>query len=204
MRARLLDATVECLFDLGYARTTTTVICERAGVSRGAQLHHFPTKASLVTTAVEHLFERRRTELLESAAELPVQADRSQQVIDLLWQIVSGSTFYAWLELVVAARTEPELHESLQALSARMSESTLEAFGQIFPAVAPNDFRVILSFVFSVLEGLALRKIIDHRDPDVDGVLGVLKSLTELVDLSDPSSVLQLPADPPPPTSSTE
>jgi len=58
-RARLLDATLECLCDLGYARTTTPEIARRAGLSRGAQLHHFPTKAELVTGAIEHLFARR-------------------------------------------------------------------------------------------------------------------------------------------------
>lgn len=39
-RERLLDATVQSLIDLGYAKTTTTVVCERAGLSRGAQVHH--------------------------------------------------------------------------------------------------------------------------------------------------------------------
>ena len=44
MRARLLEATVELLVERGYAGTSTTLVSERAGVSRGAQLHHFPTK----------------------------------------------------------------------------------------------------------------------------------------------------------------
>lgn len=54
-RAALLDATVACLVDYGYASLTTTRVVERAGVSRGAQVHHFPTKAQLVTEAVRHL-----------------------------------------------------------------------------------------------------------------------------------------------------
>src|SRR5229473_7754051 len=75
-RARLLDATISCLSELGYARTTTTEIAERAGVSRGAQLHHFPTKAELVTTAVEHLFEKRTEEFRRAFESLPESADR--------------------------------------------------------------------------------------------------------------------------------
>ena len=54
MRERLLNATVECLYELGYAKTTTTAIVERAGVSRGAQLHHFPTKADLAIAHNAH------------------------------------------------------------------------------------------------------------------------------------------------------
>ena len=58
---RLLDATVDCLVEVGWAGTTTTLVAERAGVSRGAQLHHYPTKAALVVAAVEHLVERCAT-----------------------------------------------------------------------------------------------------------------------------------------------
>ena len=58
-RRRLLDATVACLFERGYAGTTTTEIASRAGVSRGAQLHHFPKKDELVVSALEHVFELR-------------------------------------------------------------------------------------------------------------------------------------------------
>ena len=59
-RLRLMEATVECLVELGWAGTTTTIVSERAGVSRGAQLHHFPTKQDLVVSAVAYLMDRRR------------------------------------------------------------------------------------------------------------------------------------------------
>ena len=61
-RAALLDAAIECLVKRGYAATTTIETARRAGVSRGAELHHFPSKAELLTTAVDHLFDRRRAE----------------------------------------------------------------------------------------------------------------------------------------------
>ena len=103
-RARLLDATLECLCDLGYARTTTPEIARRAGLSRGAQLHHFPTKAELVTGAIEHLFARRNREFREAFARVPGGADRYAAAIDILWTMVSGPTFHAWLELAVGTR----------------------------------------------------------------------------------------------------
>src|SRR4051795_6622477 len=84
-RAALLDATVASLVEVGYANTTTTGIAERAGVSRGAQMHHFPAKADLVAHAVEHLAEKR-IELLRSAVEcLDGRADRIGGALDLLW-----------------------------------------------------------------------------------------------------------------------
>src|SRR3954466_5889986 len=68
MRARLMDATIDCLVEHGFGGTSTTLISERAGVSRGAQLHHFPTKNDLVVAAVEHLTEVRGAELAAAAA----------------------------------------------------------------------------------------------------------------------------------------
>src|SRR5947208_12675209 len=107
-RAKVLDATVDCLIELGYAGTTTTLIAERAGVSRGAQLHHFPTKAELVAAAVAHLSHRIGEELQEEAAQLPVGKDRPAAAVDLLWSTFSTPLFTAWLELTVAARTDEE------------------------------------------------------------------------------------------------
>src|ERR1041384_8156245 len=78
MRARLLEATVDCLVERGFAGTSTTLVSERAGVSRGAQLHHFPTKNDLVVAAVEHVTAVRGAELAAAAERgLPRGARRT-------------------------------------------------------------------------------------------------------------------------------
>src|SRR3954469_18234781 len=92
-RAALLDAAVDCLVERGYAATTTIETARRAGVSRGAQLHHFPTKAQLLATAVEHLFDRRRAEFLAALAAIDPAADRLDAAIDLLWSMFQGPAF---------------------------------------------------------------------------------------------------------------
>src|SRR5258707_3556139 len=115
-KGRLLDATLECMAELGYARTTTTEIAERGGVSRGAQLHHFATKAELVTEAVEHLFERRDQEFREAFAKLPADPSRSPAAVDLLWSMVAGPTVHASLELVVSASNREQLRPKLPAV----------------------------------------------------------------------------------------
>ena len=45
-RTALLDATIECLVEFGYAKTTTGRIADLAGVSRGAQIPYFRTGRS--------------------------------------------------------------------------------------------------------------------------------------------------------------
>src|SRR5437762_1035398 len=84
-RALLLDATLECLIDAGYAATTTTMIAERAGVSRGAQLHHFPTKSELVIVAVDRLSHRLGEELTADLGSVPIGTPRLFAFIDWIW-----------------------------------------------------------------------------------------------------------------------
>lgn len=119
-QARVLEATVDCLLERGWSGTTTTVVAARAGVSRGAQLHHYPTKSALVMAAVEHLAERRAAEIRAEAATLPAGPERLDQVIDMLATAFTGPLFVAALELWVAGRTDPELRNALVPLEARV------------------------------------------------------------------------------------
>lgn len=182
-RAKLLDATIECLVDLGYGRTTTTEIAERAGLSRGAQLHHFPTRAELVITAVEHLFERRHREFLETFARRPAGADPAAAAIDILWSMVSGPTFHAWLELAVAARTDAQLRARLASVGQRFMEMVERTFRQLFPVPAtPNPlFEIAPHFGFALLEGLALHQITARDGGGVDKMLDAFKTIARLV-----------------------
>jgi AcrR family transcriptional regulator len=185
-RGRLLDATIECLYELGYTRTTTTVIAERAGLSRGAQLHHFPTKAELVTTAVERLLERRTEEFRQAFAQLPTDTNRAVAAVDLLWPIVSGPTFYAWLELLVAARTDAELRATVAEIAERFSETVQKTFAEFFapPLATTPFFDQVPHFTLALLQGLALDTISKQNNQDdqrISGVLEVLKTLSQLV-----------------------
>ncbi len=113
MRLRLLEATVQCLAEYGWSSTSTTLVSQRAGVSRGAQLHHFPTKNDLVVAAVEHLALLRRDELAQAAAQLPTGARRTRAVLEMLGEHFTSDVFSAALELWVAARSDPALLAAL-------------------------------------------------------------------------------------------
>lgn len=121
MRQRLMEATAECLVELGWAGTTTTLVSDRAGVSRGAQLHHFPTKQDLVVAAVEHINRVRRDEL--SAVEIPA-ANRTRVALGLIAEQCTSPAFFAALELWVAARTDEVLHRELAPLERRLGRDT--------------------------------------------------------------------------------
>lgn len=119
-RRRLLEATVDCLVERGWAGTTTTVIVERAGVSRGAQLHHYPTKTELVMAAVDHVGHEAVAEIRAAASRLTPGRQRTTAVLDMLADFFTGPMFVAALELWVAARTDEALRAAVTDLQGRL------------------------------------------------------------------------------------
>jgi AcrR family transcriptional regulator len=133
MRQRLLDACIECLVEVGFSGTSTTLVSQRAGVSRGAQLHHFPTKNDLVIAAVEHLAIARNDEVQAAAASLPTGRRRTRAVLSMLADHFTGPVFTAALELWVAARTDEQLLAAVGPLEQRIGREvhrlTVELLG---------------------------------------------------------------------------
>jgi AcrR family transcriptional regulator len=157
MRARLLEATVDCLVEHGFGGTSTTLVSERAGVSRGAQLHHFPTKNDLVVAAVEHLTAKRGAELEALLAAVPTGAGRTRAVLLLLADHFTSPVFTAALELWVAARTDPVLLAAVAPLEQRVGREahrlTVRALGadESVPGV-----RELVQGTLDLMRGLGL------------------------------------------------
>ncbi|WP_371811329.1 TetR/AcrR family transcriptional regulator [Aeromicrobium sp. CFBP 8757] len=156
MRLRLMEATVDSLVELGWSGTTTTVVSRRAGVSRGAQLHHFPSKQALVVAAVEHLTDRRRDDMRRHAERLTGD-DRIRGVLDILADQFVSPVFFAALELWVAARTDAELRESVAPLERRIGREThayaLELLGI---DETKGDNRQLVQATLDLVRGLGL------------------------------------------------
>lgn len=157
MRQRLLDATVECLTERGFAGTSTTLVSQRAGVSRGAQLHHFPTKNDLVLAAVLHLSEARGRELEEAAASLPEGPGRTRAILDMLAEHFTSPVFTAALELWVAARTDAGLREAVAPLEQRVGRDIHRQTVELLDAdeAQPGD-RELVQATLDLVRGFGL------------------------------------------------
>jgi AcrR family transcriptional regulator len=118
----VLEATVDCLVERGWAGTTTTVVAERAGVSRGAQLHHYRTKSDLVVAAVSHLADQRAGELRRAAAADPPPDVRA--AVELLATLFTGRLYAAAMEVWVAARSDEALRDSLVPVETHLGRET--------------------------------------------------------------------------------
>jgi AcrR family transcriptional regulator len=161
-RLRVLEATVECLVELGWSGTTTTVVAERAGVSRGAQLHHYRTKSALVVAAVEHLAERRAAELRAEAAALPPGGgDRVARTVDLLASLFTGPLFAAAIEVWVAARCDPALRATLVPLEARFGREVHRMTVQLLGADESRPgVRESVQATLDLLRGLGVASLL--------------------------------------------
>ncbi|HWJ81261.1 MAG TPA: TetR/AcrR family transcriptional regulator [Nocardioides sp.] len=161
MRQRLMEAAFDLLVEKGYGGTTTTLVSERAGVSRGAQLHHFPTKTDLVVATVEHVTERRGEELLAAAATLPRGAKRTHAVVHMLGEHFAGPVFVAALELWVAARTDPVLLEAVAPLEARIGRDTHRMTVELLGAdESQPGIRELVQATLDLVRGLGLANTI--------------------------------------------
>lgn len=119
-RRRLLDATVDSLAQVGWTATSVALVAARAGVSRGAAQHHFPTRESLFEAAVDHIGQRRMAELKRAATDLPTGSGRTEAVLTALVGIYTGTSFRAALQVWTAASSEPTLRVQLVPLEAEL------------------------------------------------------------------------------------
>ena len=156
----LLEATIECLVERGFEGTSTPEICRRAGVSRGAQLHHYPTKIQLLVAAVEHLCDRRHEEFRRLVDAKKSKSQRLDTAFEQIWKIYSGPTLTAWMELVVAARTDPVLKEEMQRISGKLEDDAEVTLRQFFGIADHVPARAAVRMVLSLLDGLAFRSIL--------------------------------------------
>ena len=108
-RELLLSTTIECLSELGYARTTSAEIAGRAGLSRGAQLHHFGSKQAMVIAAMDHLYHVYEAQFRHAMENLPTGENPAAGAVQAVWDIMKGPAGNAYLELVATARVEEDL-----------------------------------------------------------------------------------------------
>ena len=133
-RARLLEATIDSLADQGWSATTVGVVAERAGVSRGATQHHFPTREDLITAALDYMFDTRMEDARRESSDLPHGPARTEAVVERLVEYYTGPIFKAALQVWTAAAADPEMRARVLPLE--------EKFGRVAHRMAVEQLGV--------------------------------------------------------------
>ncbi|MGV6807554.1 MAG: TetR/AcrR family transcriptional regulator [bacterium] len=181
-RNAVMEATVRCYIDHGYTNTTVTKIAEHAGVSRGAMMHHFDDRREIISASVKYLTKRRLDEfrnLMGSAAisnRDVVNEENIRSTVNALWKFFHIPSYIAFQELLLAARTDPELAEAVTPAQKELDQRITESIRAMFPvweAIEPVR-EVITDLLFYTLQGMAISKITNKSQPRVQNLLELL------------------------------
>jgi AcrR family transcriptional regulator len=157
-RLQILEATLRCFSKLGYFHTTTPAIAEEAGLSRGAMLHHFPSRMDVVRAAVEHLHAKRLKAFRAAVDGLPAGENRAHAALRAHWEQLRHPLYAVFIELYVAARTDPELADILTPAEAAFARELRQTAMEVVPEwrVTGRNFDIGYDLVNCALQGMAL------------------------------------------------
>jgi len=172
-RDRILEAAIDCFIKLGYTNVTTAKVADFAGVSRGAMLHHFPSKTELIQAAVEFLHGKLLKDFTQKIALIPEDIAgkaRRRAGLDAYWEHLTGDLFIAFHELCVAGRTDDDLHVILESSAIRFEEHVRESNKIMFKEwIDRGDLYLLAMDVTKFLmEGMAVGQWGQDRDQRVN------------------------------------
>ncbi|MCH9814849.1 MAG: TetR/AcrR family transcriptional regulator [Actinomycetia bacterium] len=171
-KRRVLDATLACLLENGYAGTSTNAIQQRAGVSRGAMTHQFPSKQELMIAAVKHLSDVRSERILAALNSMPASQDRMRAGLRLAWAEYDGDLFTAALELWVASRTDQRLQQALYEAEREIGQRQRELFGDLMLADHEKPLsRAQVDVIARLMRGTAVTNILRRSTTDPDDIV---------------------------------
>jgi AcrR family transcriptional regulator len=155
-RRALLDATVECLVEDGYAGLTSRNVAERAGVAQSTFMHYFPTRDAFLIEAVEHVALKLLDDALDQIDLAALRSPKHREkVLDEAWREFTSPEALAAAQLWAAAWTEPELAATLRDLEQRLDSIIGAAAATLFPDQASDArFPVLIDLAVSLIRGL--------------------------------------------------
>jgi AcrR family transcriptional regulator len=164
-RIRLLDAAIKCLVEYGYSGTTTPRVAERAGLTRGAQVHHFGSKTDLVVAAIKHLAQRRIESAILDVGRLMASEEPAGQILDFIWDVHQGPLFVATAELWLAGRTDDTLAAEMAKVEPAVNTALLVAIAQTTPdESAQREIRDFVYTAMDALHGILISSFVDRDE----------------------------------------
>lgn len=179
-RQAILEAAVRCFVNMGYARTTTAMIADEASVSRGAMMHHFPSRSAVMHAVVGYLHARRLKEYRELMADIdsPDQKLTRKAIrtsVEAHWKWVNLPSFVAYQELLTAARTEPDLDDLVSKVEKDFERELLQTVRSVFPHWKSLTFlEAAHDMAQFLMQGMGMAHGISNRDRRVRQVIDAL------------------------------
>lgn len=172
-RKQIVEAALQCLIKYGYSQTTTPRIAEEAGLSRGAMMHHFSNRLTVIQAAIEHLHAKRLRAFKRAVSSLPENKPHLHDALEAYWRHVTHPLFVAFHELAVAARTDKDLEYILRPAQDAFYRAWYDLAVDLFPEWQSDraSFDLALNLVQVTLEGMALSRLSTTPNPKAEARL---------------------------------
>lgn len=187
-RRRIAEVAAAVLVEGGSAPTTLAVQ-RAAGISRGALLHHYPTREQLLTAAVATL-RTGNAASVQHALATATGADQVERAVRALATSALRPEMSAEYGLWAAARTDRDLREALRN-EEREARDALHAV--IDAAFGPDitgqpAYPRIAALTIQFLRGLAITRSLRDTDARTDALIHDWAGVVRLV-LADPAGL---------------
>ncbi|MGB6208609.1 TetR/AcrR family transcriptional regulator [Mycobacterium sp.] len=156
--ARLLEASIATIVEVGYARASAAVITKRAGVSVGALFRHFDTMGDFMAATAYEVLRRQLDSFTKQVAAIPTERPAVEAALTILRDITSSSTNAVMYELMIAARTDEKLNATLQNVLDQYTTKICDAARTLPGAesLSAETFPVLVALLINTFDGAAL------------------------------------------------
>ncbi|WP_375291576.1 TetR/AcrR family transcriptional regulator [Qipengyuania sp.] len=176
-RRRALDATIRCLARDGYAATTTVRVAQEAGISRGGMLHHFPTRADLLSETLKDIEMTLRRKRGDALSSLPADIDMFVALTRIGWESYQSEEAMALIELTIAARGDDDLAAALRKTHASVHGFQLEGSVKVARHVGIENVEMVEAMHLlhtAAMRGLLIEQSIGIDPARVDAAIDLL------------------------------
>lgn len=181
MRQRLIEAAVTCLRRVGYAATTTQLVMEEAGVSRGAMLHHFPTKVDLIIAVGEAAALHQNRYVRRRLADAEAGMDRYMLLTRATWEAICEPPALALIEIMMASRSDPALGERFPPIAEKLEAEQRDGVWELARELGIRDRNTIDRMVrlhLGAMRGLAIELIFNGDRDAAEASIRLLEDYT--------------------------
>lgn len=178
-QAAAINAAIAILHEVGYAACSTTLVQSRSGLSRGAMLHQFPTKAKLMAAVLEHVFALHQADYARALGPISDPRGRLLALPRVAWSLFKEPPSAAQLEITLAARSDPDLAAAVEPVRQRVDETARKMFGKLVHAAGVRDEAAegLFGVTLSAVRGLQAQWIVAPSEAPADQTLAALERL---------------------------
>lgn len=183
-RARLRAATEQLLVEIGYGSTSTAKVCAKSRLSRGALLHHYPTRHDLIVDTARHFWQRAETSMGKLAEALALgKLNIRSFIVGVFEQAFGSDRIAVTLELMVASRSDERLRAEISKMFVKLliayEDGAVRALSR--SDLSQQQIHVIMTLVTSTVRGLRVQEVVlDDRKRIADTLDSLIYAVEQI------------------------